>query len=424
MPVSDTDQLTLTGYQVEEIQAEAVEVVQESEEDVNPPIKFESDSATTPEEESEPPTPKDMTPKIPEPATSQPKPRKKSSHKRKPVVQPRFLWLAVSLVVLAGLTWGGITLLLKSDFLNNTNAQSESANPDVTSTVTPEIPATEAVSATPTYTATATATVTPKPTYTIITRTRELDGMVQVYIPAGEVQLGLSEEQTTQFEEMCQAYEASLNEDDKLYCSFIQNSAQNTVAAVEGFWIDQTEVTNSMYEICRLSGACPPVIKFSFTRQVYYRDSQYANYPMMFTYWDEANAYCQWVGGRLPTHAEWRMAAVGTDGRIFPWGDSPPSSSLLNFYGNEIGDTITVGSYPEGVSPYGVYDLLGNVSEWLDDCFISEGGPQGTNGEYCGYAGGSAIERMFIYLVYPGFDNPGGSIGQGFRCVMDDDLEN
>jgi formylglycine-generating enzyme required for sulfatase activity len=94
------------------------------------------------------------------------------------------------------------------------------------------------------------------------------------------------------------------------------------------------------------------------------------DHPVRHVSWDDARAYCRWLSGktglavRLPSEAEWEKAARGTDGRIYPWGDEPPTDELCN-YGNLKRGSTPVGKYSlQGDSPYGCADMAGNVKEW------------------------------------------------------------
>ncbi|MGH2619751.1 MAG: formylglycine-generating enzyme family protein, partial [Anaerolineales bacterium] len=152
------------------------------------------------------------------------------------------------------------------------------------------------------------------------------------------------------------------------------NSGDNSerpvhTVTLDAFWIDRTEVTNAMYEMCVNAGACEsPGRTESYSRSSYHGDSQFANYPVIFVSWYDAKASCEWAGRRLPTEAEWEKAARGKDGRTFPWGNASPDANLLNF-DLDVGDTTETGEYPAGASPYGALDMAGNVWEWVNDWY-------------------------------------------------------
>lgn len=98
------------------------------------------------------------------------------------------------------------------------------------------------------------------------------------------------------------------------------------------------------------------------------------DHPVVEVYWESAQAYCAWIGLSLPTEAQWEKAARGEDGRTYPWGEAAPSCALANVRPEMNGDpcwdeTLPVGSFPDGVSPYGALDMAGNAAEWVLDWY-------------------------------------------------------
>ncbi len=127
---------------------------------------------------------------------------------------------------------------------------------------------------------------------------------------------------------------------------------------LEAFWIDITEVTRGQYNRCVNADRCSPA-----------HCDQRGDTELLVTCvtWEQANAFCQWVEGRLPTEAEWEKAARGEDGRVYPWGNQSPTRDLAVMEG--CGGPLPVGSKPRGASPYGVLDMAGNVWEWTADWY-------------------------------------------------------
>ena len=138
---------------------------------------------------------------------------------------------------------------------------------------------------------------------------------------------------------------------------------------LDSFWIDTFEVTVEQYaKFLQATNHNPP--KFWKSRATERR----AKYPVVGVDWNDAKKFCEWAGKRLPTEAEWEMAARGTDGRFYPWGDELPTPNRVNFNkdlsGSVYGNNLTpVGSFVSGKSPFGVHDMSGNVWEWVSDWY-------------------------------------------------------
>lgn len=187
------------------------------------------------------------------------------------------------------------------------------------------------------------------------------DGMV--LIPAGEFIRGI-------------------DEDDPL--GFVWASPK-TDLYLPDFYIDKYEVTNSEYKgFVEATGHRVP---FDDRYDTIYDwiDGKYTenldDHPVTLVDWDDATAYCQWAGKRLPTEAEWEKAARGTDGRLWPWGNEYDrfKANTIEF---NVKMTMPVGTFPEGASPYGLMDMAGNLFEWTGDWYK---GYPGTKREHPDY---------------------------------------
>ncbi len=136
------------------------------------------------------------------------------------------------------------------------------------------------------------------------------------------------------------------------------------LVSVSSFLIDATEVTNEQYQQFIDSTRRQPPLHWRNGR---YPDGE-ASLPVVNISWDDATAYARWAGKRLPTEEEWEYAARGTDGRLYPYGDEW-KSQYSNALEDKHGAARNVRSYPNGASPFGVFDMAGNVLEWTASDF-------------------------------------------------------
>lgn len=216
----------------------------------------------------------------------------------------------------------------------------------------------------------------PTPRYVVgDTVTSRKDGAVLVYVPAGKFMMGGKIEDAL---DECGKFRSECTPSD------FEDEQPAHEVDLSAFWLDQTEVTNAMYEKCVDAGICE-IADFlenkSYTHPNYFGNPEYANYPFLNGNWKYAKTYCEWAGRRLPTEAEWEKAARGPNATIYPWGNEFDGAAL-NFcdgncpvdtadtnYDDGYGDVSPVGSYPQGKSFYGALDMAGNVREWVSDWY-------------------------------------------------------
>jgi formylglycine-generating enzyme required for sulfatase activity len=229
----------------------------------------------------------------------------------------------------------------------------------------------------------------------IDTRVRSTDGMVMVHVPAGEFQMGNTGIQWI--------WGGSLRDGDLGVQVFTDEQPGHTVY-LDAFWIDQTEVTVAMfrtfveatgYETTAeregwghpwtqgpMEEEWPQVPGTDWQHPRGPESSAEDDHPVVQVSWEDAAAYCEWAGGQLPTEAQWEKAARGTDGRMWPWGNTydgalgsfcdaqcPIERWKQDYFDDGYAFTAPVGTFPSGASPYGALDMAGNVWEWVADWY-------------------------------------------------------
>ena len=199
--------------------------------------------------------------------------------------------------------------------------------------------------------------------------------------------------------------------------------------SLSAFALDRTEVTQARYQQCIAAGRCtPPRCAFA--------PATTPQLPVACVTWAQADAFCRFAGGRLPTEAQWEAAARGLEGHTYPWGEQAPDCVRAQYSGcglstdmsSEQGTTpLPVGTHPLGATAMGVEDLAGNVAEWVADWYDPNAysaapahdpaGPASGSGRVVrggSFLGSVASLRGYVRSVYP----PDGSDESlGFRCA-------
>jgi formylglycine-generating enzyme required for sulfatase activity len=268
-----------------------------------------------------------------------------------------------------------VGVIIVINWLSHPTAPAMTSTPTTATTQAPITtePPTEAPTAAP-------PTATEIPSSTI----SDMDGMTLLYVPAGNFTMGSNADDALA---ECQKFRT-----DCRRSWFTPEEPPHSVY-LDAFWIDQTEVTNAMYAKCISEGGCKktPTDTSSATNSSYYGNSQFDNYPVIYVDWNMATAYCSWAGRELPTEAQWEKAASWDEATqtktVYPWGNSI-DCTFANFYDNKnskycTGDTTAVKSYESGKSPYGTYDMAGNVWEWVNDWYdVYPGGNTSTSADF------------------------------------------
>ncbi|WP_447972904.1 formylglycine-generating enzyme family protein [Nitrospira sp. Kam-Ns4a] len=195
---------------------------------------------------------------------------------------------------------------------------------------------------------------------------------------------------------------------------------------LDTFALDRYEVTTARYaRFLAATGRQPPWLWEAVDLAIH------GDRPVIGVDWEDAEAYCRWAGKRLPTEAEWEKAARGTDERHYPWGNQPPTPELANFalgarfsYSQVL---MPVHHYERGQSPYGLFQMAGNVWEWVQDWYDAgyyerspaRNPPGPEQGQLKVLRGGSWSELPKYLLTYGRFKLPPNTRNSytGFRCA-------
>ena len=235
--------------------------------------------------------------------------------------------------------------------------------PIVASTDTP----TPTSTAAPTDTPTTTPTATPTPVVSTVEPPPPPVPADMALVPAGDFIQGSSDAEIDAAIQMCGNAFGGICPHPRDW--FTDETPRRTVYLDE-FYIDKWEVTNQQFAgfAAATSYATDAEKKGEGQTWRTLNTPGREKFPVIWMSWNDANAYCQWAGKRLPTEAEWEKAARGTDGLIWPWS-SNWEDGRANTSDGGAGSVVAVGNYPASASPYGIMDMTGNVWEWVADWY-------------------------------------------------------
>lgn len=244
------------------------------------------------------------------------------------------------------------------------------------------------------------------------------DASEMILIPAGEFTMGNDYKPSKTAAAVKEKYKTSKSLVKNLY----ENEGPQHTVYIDAFYIDKYEVTNVQYDkFIKATLRKPP----GFSKVDSYNDPEQ---PVVGVSYDDAAAYAAWAGKRLPTEAEWEKAARSTDKRIYPWGNEI-NEKITNFAKSNVKQPAEVGSFEKDVSPYGICDMGGNVSEWVSDWYAKDyyanspksnptGPAQGDERVTCGGNYRSNAHSCRTYAR--NFCSPDTALPEvGFRCVVD-----
>ena len=199
-----------------------------------------------------------------------------------------------------------------------------------------------------------------------------------------------------------------------------------TSKVLNTFYVDKYEVTNAEYQKCVSAQQCSSPSDTKLGSLSYYGNSVYDSYPVVWVTRENAEQYCGWRDAYVPSEEEWEKAARGNDQRSYPWGNQTDLTSRANGPGSEDGFHVTapVGSFPLGISPYGAFDMAGNVSEFISDNYVRH--DTGYEGKlYPMTKGGDWYGNKFVQSDWSGllsYDYNWIAVPNswtGFRCARD-----